>query len=388
MTTYERTHPWIQFHLDLRGVDAELWMLLGEARSKCEHLAGVPLRPETARELNQVYLAKGALATTAIEGNTLSEQQVRLQLEGKLELPPSQEYLAREVQNIVDACNAIWDSVLAGAPPALTPERIAAFNAEVLRGLEVADEVRPGAFRGHEVGVFRYRGAPAADCPYLVGRLCDWLAEDGFQPNPSMGIVPAILAAIMAHLYLAWIHPFGDGNGRTARLVEYAILVSAGVPMPAAHLLSNHYNLTRAEYYRQLDRASQSGGDVIPFLRYATQGLVDGLREQLALVREQQHDVTWCNYVYEHFRDHAGETAKRRRDLLLDLSDQPAPVAAADIKEISPHMMRLYAPRSAKTLQRDLDELRRMGLVEATGDGRWRARTEIIEAFMPARRRP
>jgi hypothetical protein len=79
-----------------------------------------------------------------------------------------------------------------------------------------------------------------------------------------MDAVYAILKAMVAHLYLAWTHPFGDGNGRTARLIEFHILLSAGVPSPAAHLFSNHYNQTRAEYYRQLDRASKSGGH--PFL--------------------------------------------------------------------------------------------------------------------------
>ena len=59
-------------------------MNLGEARSKCEHIAGVPLRPTVARELHQLYLAKGVLGTTAIEGNTLSEEQVRQLLEGQL----------------------------------------------------------------------------------------------------------------------------------------------------------------------------------------------------------------------------------------------------------------------------------------------------------------
>ena len=68
MRTYERTHPWLSFELDLRRFTPEVWLLLGEARSKCEHLAGVPLRPDTARRLHLMYLAKGVLATTAIEG--------------------------------------------------------------------------------------------------------------------------------------------------------------------------------------------------------------------------------------------------------------------------------------------------------------------------------
>ena len=87
MRTFERTHPWICFQIDLRKATPQLWMLLGEAASKCEHIAGVPLRPSVAQELHRLYLAKGALATTAIEGNTLTEKEVLQHLEGKLKLP-------------------------------------------------------------------------------------------------------------------------------------------------------------------------------------------------------------------------------------------------------------------------------------------------------------
>jgi Fic family protein len=113
-----------------------------------------------------------------------------------------------------------------------------------------------------------YRGAPAEDCEHLLERLCEWLNGQDFTPREGMDAIYAILKAVVAHLYLAWTHPFGDGNGRTARLIEFHILLSAGVPSPAAHLFSNHYNLTRAEYYRQLDRASKSGDDLIPFLSH------------------------------------------------------------------------------------------------------------------------
>jgi Fic family protein len=92
---YETSHPWLKFSLRLPPEDFRLWLLLGEVASKVQHLSGVPLRPDVAAELHRVYLAKGVLATTAIEGNTLSETQVRLLVDGKLELPNSQQYLSR-----------------------------------------------------------------------------------------------------------------------------------------------------------------------------------------------------------------------------------------------------------------------------------------------------
>jgi hypothetical protein len=50
--TYQKTHSWISFQVDLRHAPVNLWMLVGEAISKCEHLAGVPLMPETAKRLH------------------------------------------------------------------------------------------------------------------------------------------------------------------------------------------------------------------------------------------------------------------------------------------------------------------------------------------------
>ena len=359
-------------------------MNLGEASSKCEHIAGVPLRPPVAQELHKLYLAKGVLGTTAIEGNTLTEEQVRQILDGKLQLPPSKEYLQQEIENVLRACNQIGTLLAASQPVPLTVAKLKEFNATVLDQLKVEPEVVPGQIRTHSVGVLRYRGAPAEDCEYLLQRLCDWLNGDDFNAPSSDAVVYAIIKAVLAHLYLAWIHPFGDGNGRTARLVEFQLLITAGVPSPAAHLMSNHYNHTRSEYYRQLDYASKSGGDILPFMEYAVQGFVDGLRGQLELVREQQWDVTWRNYVHEMFRDKIKASDTRQRHLALDLSAIATPVPLAKITETTPRLAKTYATKSPKTLQRDLAELEKLGIVERTAEG-IRAKREIILAFLPLR---
>jgi fido (protein-threonine AMPylation protein) len=114
---------------------------------------------------------------------------------------------------------------------------------------------------------------------YLVDRLCEGVNGPDFATTkPRMELVYAIIKAMLAHVYLAWLHPFGDRNGRTARLVEFYLLMSTDMPSPAAHLLSNHYYQTKEEYCRQLDDASKSGGDLKPFLSYVVTGLVNGLR--------------------------------------------------------------------------------------------------------------
>jgi Fic family protein len=360
-------------------------MLLGEARSKTEHLAGSLLKPQVAADMNQLFLAKGAHATTAIEGNTLSEAQAQELLRGTLRVPPSQEYLVREVQNIVDACNAIKENLVAGAPTELEPALVRAFNRQVLDGLDLDEDVVPGEIREHSVTVGRYRAVPAAEAEALLDRLCEWLNGPDFEPSDPEWKVPwALIKAVVAHLYIAWIHPFGDGNGRTARLVELQILLAAGMPMPASHLLSNHYNETRSEYYRQLDRASASGGDVVPFLRYGIQGFVDGIRTQLSYVKSQQFDDRWEQFVYETFGHTHSVARERRRRLVLEMSKHDEPIPRMHLPRLAPELTAAYAG-TERMLSRDLNALRSMNLIERVPEG-WQPKRHQILAFLPIRR--
>jgi Fic family protein len=383
---YEDSHPWITFGLRLPRDDVEFWALLGEARSKIEHLRGVFLKPESATRLHMLYLAKGAHATTAIEGNTLSEEEALLVVEGrKSELPPSREYLALEIENIVNAWNEIQQGLLRGASRDLTAERICDYNAKVLAGLELEPGVEPGRVRQHSVGVGRYRGAPAEDCTFLLQSLGEWLASGDFVPPAEHWAWPyAVIKAAIAHVYLAWIHAFGDGNGRTARLVELQILAAAGIPTPATHLLSNHYNRTRDEYYRHLAHASESGGDTFPFVKYAIGGFVEGLREQLTVILAQQFGDRWEQFVYESFGEARTIPDVRRRQLVLDLSRHHTPVARNQLTSVSPEVAVMYAGRTRKTVTRDINVLRKMDLIEFVRGAGWRAKKSRISVFLPS----
>ena len=359
--SYSRTHSWIDFTIDLRKVPYTLWLMLGEAQSKCQHIAGVPLTPDAAERLYELYLAKGVHATTSIEGNTLSEDQVKQQIEGKLKLPKSQEYMAIEVQNIIEACARVVRELSEDPSMKLTPELICQFNSLVLNGLDVEDHVRPGEFRQQSVGVGTYRAAPHEDCPHLLDRMCHWLDADFDQFNESLKFTQAVIKAILAHLYIAWIHPFGDGNGRTARLIEFLLLVQSGIPLPACHLLSNHYNKTRTRYYAELDRSSKAADGDISFISYAVLGFVDGLREQLEYIRDQQWLITWKNYVHERFRDKQTRAHTRQKHLVLDLP--LTPTARKNLTHVSPRVAEQYAGRGDKTLSRDINALMAMNLL-------------------------
>jgi Fic family protein len=360
-------------------------MLLGEARSKIQHLTKSLLAPETGERLRLVYLAKGVHATTAIEGNTLTEDEVVEHLEGQLKLPRSQQYLTREVDNIIAAYNTIQNELWAGGSTELSPEKIRGYNRLILDGLDVEDGVVPGELALKRTAVGRYLAPPREDCDYLLDRLCDWLNKDFKAPNEEMQLPYAIIKAVIAHLYIAWIHYFGDGNGRTARCVEVQILVATGlVPTPAIHLLSNHYNVTRDEYYRQLDASSREhAGNPVPFLLYAVKGFVTELRLQLKIVWEQLYADRWEQHIYQHFGDTERAPEIRQRQLVLDLSKSQGPVPRSKIRELSPRVAVAYAERGEKTLTRDLNALLKRGLIKHEDGGYEPARDKILTMMPP-----
>lgn len=379
---YLESHPWITFtfHLDrLAPID---WINIGESWSKCDHIAGVPLQPAVAEELHHVYLAKGVHATTQIEGNTLSEDEVGQRVRGTLELPESQEYLGTEVDNILRACQLIAKDMATGQDMQLTPERIKHFNRMVLQGLPLEDHVSPGEVRTQSVVVGDYRGVPSQDCEFLLESLCRWLSDLIEVEEPWLRPMK-LLRAMLAHLYLAWIHPFGDGNGRTARLVEFQLLADAGFPSPACQLLSNYYNRTRQRYYRVLAETSRDPYPVEKFVSYALRGFVEELREQLKVIRVQQIRVLWINLVHERFSGQESRTAQRRRNLILALSPGVfTPVR--DLRRLTPELAEAYAGKQQKTVSRDVNEIVKTGLVERDRSG-VRPRIELLSGFLPLR---
>ena len=386
---YLASHPHIDFGLDLRTVSAAVWVLLGEAKSKGQHVGRALLSPAAAGELLQVYLVKGMLATTAIEGNTLSEDEVRRILDHTLELPPSREYLEREIENVLSAYNVARKELLDDPGLPFSVSRLCEYNRLILAGLDLEEDVVPGEIRRHSVVVGPYKAAPAEDAEYLLGRLCDWLNGDQFDPPagaPELGAPLAVVKAVIAHLYLAWIHPFGDGNGRTARLLELQILLCAGFPVPTCQLLSNHYNLTRSEYYRQLAISSRERDGALAFLHYAVQGFVDQLREQLDVIRKVQFEDRWEQFVYQSFGERRGETDNRRLRLVLDVSREfharGEAIPKRAISTLTPRLAVAYSAKTEKTLSRDLNAIKGLGLLRQEAGG-WVPADESIQRLLP-----
>jgi Fic family protein len=380
-----RRYPHIRFKCHWQ-LDPETVRLLGKCEALVDTIALLPLQPAYRKQLLSVSLVKGAQATTAIEGNTLTEREVQRVADGE-SLPLSKQYQEREVRNVLDAMNELLARVAYGGDSSLISERlIKEFHVMIGRDLGEHFDAIPGRFREDERTVGPYKCPRHEDLSELIERLCQWLPEEFGFSTGRQSFSEAIIQAIVTHAYFEWIHPFGDGNGRTGRLLEFYILLRAGNPDIASHILSNFYNLTRPEYYRHLDRANRDQ-DLTAFIRYAVRGYHDGLQQSFESVKESIFEMAWKYLVHQRFAERPyrkKNVLKRHRDLALSmppvrwLSPQDIPVLTADLA-------RQYGALSPRTLVRDLSDLKGMGLVEEE-NGKYRINLGLLGSQVPSRR--
>lgn len=388
------THDFIKFPPRLGAFSPKIWLLMGDIQSQVEQLARLPIPPSISAELRKTYLSKGVHATTAIEGSTLTEQEVRAILDSRLTLPPSREYLQHEVENIARALVAVGRDILLGAQMSFSLDLLNHWHKLILSdlGKSLDSAVLVGELRQHDVVVGRYIGAPPGDCERMVNDFCEWLNDENVAPSghEHYKLAWQVIKAIVAHMMLAFIHPYGDGNGRLSRLVEFAILLRAGVPDIAAHLLSNFYNATRARYRQELQLAHGEFVDgsyppeinMLNFVEYALEGYHDLLVEQFAEIYEQLLGVIWRDHIHRAFPEQMTATQQRRKQLALSLADVDPEVSvmAATIRELTPALAAAYASKSDRTISRDLNALTDMDLLKRYDAG-YRSNREILFAF-------
>jgi len=374
----------ISFRFDW-NLDEKTSNLLGQCFAFVSSILNTPFRPDRHQELLLLSLNKGALATTAIEGNTMTEEEL-IQIQNGKDLAPSRKYLQQEVENILNAFNTILNELVREKSPAvITPELIRRFHNMVGENIGMAFGGNPGQFRRRNVIVGNvYRPPSFEKVEGLMKKLCGWLLHD-FHYTRDQNFDEAVLEAIVVHVYIAWIHPFLDGNGRTARLLEFYLLLRAGVPSIASHILSNHYNDTRSEYYRQLQHASETG-ELNSFIQYALLGFRDGLEKIIELIHKEQTELTWKNYVRDFTEKMQADkvspkTARRIRQLAYYIPADRL-YSIDEIKLLNIKIAEEYIGLSPITFRRDLEFMVKEKLLIAEKN-KYRSNYELLRSLFP-----
>lgn len=119
-------------------------------------------------------------------------------------------------------------------------------------------------------------------------------------------------------------------------------------------------------------------------IEYAVQGSVDQLRSQIEVVRGQQWEVAWRDFVYRSFGVNPRAPQARQWQLVLALGGQGGFVPIDELPGLSAQVAAVYARRSSRVLYRDVTELLRRGLVERTPAGVRAMETDV--RFPPSKK--
>lgn len=205
-----------------------------------------PLPAAAVRRLEEQLVIEWTYNTNAIEGSTLTLRETQLILEQGITIGGKS---LREHFEVINHREAIvMVESLAEKREPVTTGVVRQLHALVMARI---DDENAGKYRELPVRIAgaTYEPPPAWEVPARMADWVDWLKE-------QEGSVEPVELAAVAHHRLAAIHPFLDGNGRTARLIMNLILLRAGYP-PAIVTRTD-----RAQYYRVLAAADR--GDDAP----------------------------------------------------------------------------------------------------------------------------
>lgn len=257
--------------LALAELDRRRWLF--------DHLPMDPLHAEWFRRRAWVRTVH---ATTRIEGSTLNDIEVEELLDGVPRRLPRREAL--EVLGSRSALGFV-DDIVARTEVLLDEAVVREIHRRVLEGID--EMLTPGEYRR---GNNRVAGAggetifttpPSGDVPYLMRQFGLWLRD--------AAAIPAPVAAALAHLEFVAIHPFYDGNGRTARSIVRLLLGRGGYAFDGLVSLDAFLDRDRPRYFQAIadttGREYKSGYDASIFVEYMLGAALVATDEALARMR-------------------------------------------------------------------------------------------------------
>ncbi len=248
-------------------------ILLKEIDAKKKKLQELLKNPDNAKELNKWLITELAYTSNAIEGNTLTRQETELVIEEDITSgsKPLNDYL--EAKNHADVYNFMLDSIKENIPA--DEKLILQIHKMILKAI---DDMNAGFYRSVKV---RISGSQTIlpnplNVPNLMDELNNWLIETNDD---------VMIKAVEAHYRLVTIHPFADGNGRTARLLMNYILLKAGYSPIIIR------NRDRKRYLRVLENR-QVKGLVEPYQKFMLESLKRSMGVAIDLLDIETVDVS------------------------------------------------------------------------------------------------
>ena len=266
---------------------------IGEAIGRAEEVSGrADLR---LRRANRIKSIRGSLA---IEGNTLTEEQISTIFDGKPVVAPLREI--QEVRNAIKVYEKFtqWN-------PASQTDLLTAHEMLMVGLLDAPGHYRRGGIAVAGAGEVHHIDPPASRVPHLMSDLLSWLENTEEHP---------LIASSVFHYEFEFIHPFEDGNGRIGRLWQNLIL-TRWKPLFADVPVESLVHARQREYYEAI-RESSNRGESTLFITFMLEAILE------AVISTPQEKLQVSPQVERLLAVLEGEMSLRQNLHAIGLSDR------------------------------------------------------------------
>lgn len=268
---------------------------LTEAKAAVMALQAMPFQRGWAEALQEVQLKREVAGTSRIEGADFTENELDAALRTE---SPEGDLITRSQKQARAAMNTyMWIAQLPDDRP-IDDVLIRDIHRRVVTGAD-DDHCQAGQIRTRDQNVNfgspRHRGADGGtECELAFLGLTVAIQQEFRGHDP-------LIQALAVHYHFAAIHPFLDGNGRTARALEALILQRAGLRDVLFIPMSNYYYDEKSSYLAKLAEARARGHDLTPFLSFGLRGITTQCNRLFSEIRRNVAKEMFRNLVSDFF---------------------------------------------------------------------------------------
>lgn len=334
--------------------------LIIESRVLNETLKDLPILPELSAQINQEIIKRSIFGTAAIEGNPLTEEKVS-ELIDDIDQKTASGNHEIEIRNLKAAYEVVKAIKTTESEVLIDEKLIKKLHETITHEVDI-QENNPGHYRNHrvQVGDKSHGGVytPPKCLPDIENLMTEYIQ---WINSPDLKKIYPPIRAALAHFHFGLIHPFGDGNGRTARLIEAIIIQASGFKYTPV-MLSNYYYKYIDDYFWAFSKAIKSReNDVTDFLYFIIKAFISALKEIKGKVVYFIRIFSMRDYFT--FLKTNRDITQRQFDFLNILLDYLVPFTLSDLYEKSIFSL-LYRDVSSRTARRDLKKLEGMRLLK------------------------
>ncbi|MEI6217612.1 MAG: Fic family protein [bacterium] len=287
MIKYRIATDWIRY--DFAKVANELML----AKAAMLSLTNIPYQRSWTEQLQVVQLKREVAGTSRIEGADFTDKE----LDAAMKESPEQLHTRSQRQAAAAVRTYRWIAGLAPDRP-LDATLIKEIHRYIITGAD-DDHCPPGQLRGRDMnvtfGVPPHRGADGGEeCETAFNELCRATKEHFLRHDP-------LIQALALHYHFAAMHPFLDGNGRTARALEALMLQRVGLKDTLFIAMSNYYYEEKNSYLTALASVRAADHDLSDFLVFGLKGIAIQCNRLFEEIRKNVAKALFRNIMFDLF---------------------------------------------------------------------------------------